>query len=130
MVTNNYTYPTKMVYPKPIVVYKQCHGDPQKQIATMFGLRVSDFIWISTSHGWPGRLSGNSRSTLVLDQLNTVSHPKDDRIRIFSTAVLVSFDRVVSAPNCQSALKGWLRDKNPEMYRRMIGEDINNVHRE
>lgn len=28
MVTNNYTYPTKMVYPKPIVVYKQCHGDP------------------------------------------------------------------------------------------------------
>lgn len=126
--TSPYVTPQKMIYPKPIIVFRSGWNvdDAQNGIARSFGLTAKDFIWISTAHGWPNRISGRSRGLLVLDPENMVSHPKPE-IEAFAQTIMLSFNRVISAPNCQSSLEAWLKAKDPPMYRRMIGEDESNI---
>lgn len=108
------------VYPKAVIIRSERPrpGYTEEAIAGRFGLTVKDFIWITTHPCWKRKTEGMSRTVLVLDPMFLTSSYHNDEG--FAIDILTRFDNVARPTQCASALAEWLKERNPEQYRRMI----------
>lgn len=108
------------VYPKAIIIRSERPRPnyTEEAIAARFGLAVRDFIWITTHPSWRRKVEGISRTVLVLDPMFLTSSYHDDNG--FAIGILTRFDNIARTTKCASALAEWLKDRNPDQYRRMV----------
>ena|SRR5258706_11446732 len=113
-------------YRRPIIISRvhPCHGAGADVLARQCGLTIHDFIWVTNYKNWRQQIKGISRGTLVLDPCNLTHEWCEQDEMEFAIGIRSAFDQVVMAPQCEQALAAWLKDRNPDLYLRMIEAGI------